>query len=1728
MRDSSAIGKLVLLPVFLLLGCGERVPEETTRQVTQEIRNGYLYSDSEAFNIPAVTVFSGGTASGVLIAPDAVLTAAHVVAGDLPSGIRVQFGNTNGTGADQPISVGATGYVVHHSYVHKKNLTAEARGVDLAIVFLDTPVGAPSAGFACDRIGTSLPDMVECQSGSYAPPHEYTRGTKNYASFPVVDKDPLAFWTYKYAANAQDQYNIAGDSGMACYDPSDGLVVGIHSTGGGFYKDSATISKGGVGTQIGRFCDWINDAIAPQVLATGSAKIDADDTPDNISVAEVAGSLEMTVKNSGGGLDYYTLNVPNTPNVIYGIAFGNFDGSGTEFAIAGDEELQMGTLASGESAPAITIPSDASYINVHAIRIDGDIYTDLIAIRRSGEIDVFFGSSSGLEHAANALAVSMQLDNDGRPDFVVMRGERIDSAATGSDPATNFFNLGIVGEKLVPNVARDLSAQDRLGVGDLAIMGEGQVRWCKASGYGGFELCYTLENGSSRTAVDIEAADYNLDVLEDLLVKYEGSEPARAFTSNGNAILTSSRYDRVTGFPSPGTNDGKFVVLGGQGLGTYTDSTFQIWINTLPGSTEPLHIDIFDADTDDTYDVPTDVGTCFRLVRDTSPGLDSNDVCVSGDDTTAECSQAYHSAFDDDQDELLNGSWWRFFDSAEHGHDPELTGDIKTYRLDVSLAADCASPASLGMGTGLNSFRIKTNGEMSIVNGDFSFAGFDSLGDSVNDFVAPASPTFSFDNDYDGRFAFDFLVETAGNVTLLNADADDPDGDPVYGYAPASAAGASVDLRYDLIRSSDGAYMDFLTCPPNASCDPLDSTHAGWTSLPGGVEVPSGGFSDSGDQVAHVGQNLAVGSYTWLWDNVLTDNAIRVSVPSGSPVTHTMFSSGSLPRPTIQVRSRSDWSTALDLDAHLPQCLGAHALPAGECPAGASAIRTSVDAATVLTGSDELAAELLASKLNVSLSRTTGIPSTMGRLASSSLLVSDVLEVADGAFSSGTEPDELIAALNLANAGRLNFAAAPRDNPAGDDDGDGIPNSSDNCPLTATAGQTDADSDGVGDACELRPTAHCIYSNSDGIFAAFGYQNEGRERRFQIGALNGVNGSLDRGQPAYFPLGESAVAFVTRMEGSSVTWELNGRSAVVDTSTSHCTEWPGGGPSPCESGQQVIKGTTANDAISPGTGDFCILAETGDDQIDLELGASVVLGGDGADVITTEGAQATIYAGSSDDVVLATAGTVWVDGGAGNDTLRGGSGDDTIYPGTGIDDVYAGAGDDTIVITTACDVSPGSVFNGGAGVDTLQSVLTLAQIEALGGTVVGVETLELTTSLNLPPSCWQEMFVEGALFGSSQVRLADRASVHQGSQLGAIVSAGDVELGVQAEAASVSSGGDVFMRNNSFVAGDVDCSGAYTSQPNASVGGAIQEGVTLPLDSSEFDSWLPAFNGGANISLQNGTSQVLPPGSYGSLSVSDISVASLSTGTYFFTSLNLEPNATLNLDESAGPIVILVRDQLALRGELASGVGGMPRLFIAYLGVGSTTLTRSYSGRLFAPHGEIILESSGAEFYGSFFGKIVTVQPEVAVYLESATGASLPPSMPESCEDGIWNQDESAVDCGGSCASCDGSGGQECTESTATDLGAPGQTLVVSNDDCLMVRDGYPSWWGQRTMQLQTGGGGTYDVPFTWSNSCSGAGGSGLFTSNWQSKMFGPTDANCATLIELQGDGAANLSLLYY
>src|SRR5690606_4406859 len=128
-------------------------------------------------------------------------------------------------------------------------------------------------------------------------------------------------------------------------------------------------------------------------------------------------------------------------------------------------------------------------------------------------------------------------------------------------------------------------------------------------------------------------------------------------------------------------------------------------------------------------------------------------------------------------------------------------------------------------------------------------------------------------------------------------------------------------------------------------------------------------------------------------------------------------------------------------------------------------------------------------------------------------------------------------------------------------------------------------------------------------------------------------------------------------------------------------------------------------------------------------------------------------------------------------------------------------------------------------------------------------------------------------------------------------------------------------------------------------------------------------------------------------------------------------------------------------------------------------------------------------------GPFAPTPPEV-VELQACIPASV-----GTCNDGIKNQGETGVDCGGPCPACV----VPCTISNAIDLGAPGVNKTVPIDGCVKVQSGYPSWWGTRAMRLESAAAGAYPVPFTWSNTCSGSSGSGTFTANWQSKVLNVT-----------------------
>jgi hypothetical protein len=156
------------------------------------------------------------------------------------------------------------------------------------------------------------------------------------------------------------------------------------------------------------------------------------------------------------------------------------------------------------------------------------------------------------------------------------------------------------------------------------------------------------------------------------------------------------------------------------------------------------------------------------------------------------------------------------------------------------------------------------------------------------------------------------------------------------------------------------------------------------------------------------------------------------------------------------------------------------------------------------------------------------------------------------------------------------------------------------------------------------------------------------------------------------------------------------------------------------------------------------------------------------------------------------------------------------------------------------------------------------------------------------------------------------------------------------------------------------------------------------------------------------------------------------------------------------------------------------------------------------------------------------------------------------CEDGVQNGLETDVDCGGgtcdacpdgsSCStnadclsvfcldgSCKESGG-DCSEVVAVDLGVPGAETTVASDGCVMVRDGYPDWWGPfRTMLLiSTQASGTYPIPFSWNNSCSYRGGTSTFVQDWQTERLVGTNSACATIIKLRGPSGGTVTLRYY
>jgi hypothetical protein len=231
-------------------------------------------------------------------------------------------------------------------------------------------------------------------------------------------------------------------------------------------------------------------------------------------------------------------------------------------------------------------------------------------------------------------------------------------------------------------------------------------------------------------------------------------------------------------------------------------------------------------------------------------------------------------------------------------------------------------------------------------------------------------------------------------------------------------------------------------------------------------------------------------------------------------------------------------------------------------------------------------------------------------------------------------PDDANAGQTDADSDGLGDACDPT--PNGDDDSDGIDNLADNCPNDANSGQTDTDTDGLGDACDPD-------DDNDGL-------NDGVDTG---GCLSPTDADSDDdgnddGADA-FPCDSTETADTDADGVGDNADACPSVAATSDANGDGCTDIAvlGVAPVRCSLIEVTIPGTPGRDKLV-GTPGRDVIAGLG--------GRDLVKGLGGDDVICGNRAGDRLFGGEGADIIR---------GGKGRDLVVGGPGDDALNPGKG-------------------------------------------------------------------------------------------------------------------------------------------------------------------------------------------------------------------------------------------------------------------------------------------------------------------------------------------------------------------------------------------------------------------------------------------------------------------------------
>jgi Cys-rich repeat protein len=192
-------------------------------------------------------------------------------------------------------------------------------------------------------------------------------------------------------------------------------------------------------------------------------------------------------------------------------------------------------------------------------------------------------------------------------------------------------------------------------------------------------------------------------------------------------------------------------------------------------------------------------------------------------------------------------------------------------------------------------------------------------------------------------------------------------------------------------------------------------------------------------------------------------------------------------------------------------------------------------------------------------------------------------------------------------------------------------------------------------------------------------------------------------------------------------------------------------------------------------------------------------------------------------------------------------------------------------------------------------------------------------------------------------------------------------------------------------------------------------------------------------------SKTLAPGAYGNLTINSRSTVSLKSGTYYFTSFSTEPQAKINLDETAGPVIIYVTGSLTAKGDWVPSGGTGTNLLIAVLGTGIADFQTAIVGTVVAPNGTVNLErpSNNASHKGAVFAKNIEVFSDTKLLFASVNWNFLCPAgdtdgdgvsdCQDLCKFDPKKSDPGVCGCGVADTDTDGDGVPDCKDACPSD-----------------------------------------------------------------------------------------------